>query len=88
VFEFEVSGVQVVNANDWRPVKTLWVKNSGIWQAAKAVWIKNSGVWRPTLGSLPLNFTPVSGNFGVVSRNGPPYVPPEPMGGMGMFDIF
>lgn len=88
VFAFEVSGVQVVNANDWRPVKTLWVKNSGIWQAAKAVWVKNGGVWRPTLGSLPLDFSNVSGNFGVVSRNGPAYTPPEPMGEMGAMGIF
>jgi hypothetical protein len=88
VFAFDVSGIQVVNANDWRPVKQVYVKNSGVWQAPQAVYIKNNGNWQPVIGSTPLNFDPVAGFFGVFSRNGPAYVPPDPMGGGPMFDIF
>ena len=91
VFAFEVSGIQVVSANDWRPVKQVYLKNSGIWKAAQAVYVKASGSWQPVLGATPLTFSPVAGFFGVFSRNGPAYIPPDPMGmGMGgpMFDIF
>ncbi len=91
VFAFDASGIQVVNANDWRPAKQVYVKNSGVWQAAQAVYVKYNGTWQPVIGSIPLNFESVSGSFGVFARNGPAYTPPDPMGmGMGgpMFDIF
>lgn len=89
VFAFDVSGIQVVNANDWRPVKQVYVKNSGVWQAPQAVYIKNNGNWQPVIGSTPLTFDPVAGYFGVFARNGPAYSPPDPMGmGGPMFDIF
>lgn len=90
VFAFDVSGIQVVNANDWRPVKQVYVKNSGAWRAAQAVYVKNNGVWQPVIGAIPLNFDPVTGGFGVLARDGPGYTPPDPMGGIGgpMYDIF
>jgi hypothetical protein len=91
VFAFEVSGIQVVSANDWRPVKQVYLKNSGTWRAAQAVYVKTNGSWQPVLGATPLTFSPVAGFFGVFSRNGPAYTPPDPMGmGMGgpMFDVF
>jgi hypothetical protein len=88
VFLFSSTSIYINQAGNFVPTKNVWVKATGIWQQVKTVWINRNGVWTPSTGVPALNFTQLSGQFGVSSRPGPVYVPPV-MGVMGtMSDVF